>query len=135
MAGVQTTVDEPRVGDESRAVSARRSRELGAHARSSVVIGSIWMVGLSLVLFFVPLINGVVGGLVGGYKVGSVGRALLAAIIPAIAVAIGLWLILALLDAPVIGFFAGAAAGVLILLADVGLFIGAAIGGAMSPKR
>lgn len=99
--------------------------------RSSVVGGTLWMIGITLVLFWLPAINGLIGGLVGGYKVGSVGRALTAAVLPAIVVALGLWILLAVLDLGVLGFFAGAAAGLMILLADVGLFIGAAIGGAM----
>jgi hypothetical protein len=103
--------------------------------RSSVVVGSLYMVVISIALFFVPILNGLVGGLVGGYKVGGVRRALIAAILPAIVLAIGLWIILALLSAPIIGFFAGAALGVIVLFADIGLFIGAAIGGALSNRR
>lgn len=109
----------------------RRPRE----DRSSIVAGSAWMVVISIALFFVPILNGLVGGLVGGYKVGGVKRALIAAILPAIVVGIALWVILAILDAPLIGFFAGAALGLIVLFADVGLFIGAAIGGAMSTRR
>lgn len=103
--------------------------------RSSVVGGSIWMVGLSLVLFFIPGINGLIGGLVGGYKVGSVGRALMAAILPAIVVGFGMWLLMVAFDLPLIGIAAGFAVGILVLLADLGLFIGAAIGGALSSHR
>jgi hypothetical protein len=42
--------------------------------------------------------------------------------------------VFALFDAPVWGFVAGAAVGFLILLSDIGLFIGAAIGGALSKR-
>ncbi len=112
-------------GGEGRAVTHTRDRK-------SIVIGSLWMVGLSLLLFFLPLINGFVGGLVGGYKVGGVGRALMAAILPAIVVAAGLWILLAVLDAPLIGLVAGATLGLLVLLSDLGLFLGAGIGGAMN---
>jgi hypothetical protein len=101
-----------------------------APRRSSVIAGSLWMVVISIALFFLPLLNGLIAGAVGGYKVGGVGRALLAAILPGAAVAGALWGIFALLDAPVWGLLAGAAIGVLVLLSDVGLFIGAAIGGA-----
>ena len=89
------------------------------------------MVFLSLALFFLPLVNGLIAGAVGGYKVGGVGRALVAAILPAAVVAAGLWIVFAFFEAPVWGFLAGAAVGVIILLADVGLFIGAVIGGAL----
>lgn len=50
--------------------------------RSSVVGASLRMVGVSLALFFLPAINGLIGGLVGGYK-GGMSRALVAAILPA----------------------------------------------------
>lgn len=100
--------------------------------RTSVVVGSAWMVVISLALFMVPLVNGIVGGAVGGYKVGTVKRALVAAILPAVVVATGLWGLFAFFDAPVLGFFAGTASAVFIALADVGLFIGAAAGAAVA---
>jgi hypothetical protein len=92
------------------------------------------MIGVSLVLFFLPLINGIIGGLVGGYKVGGVGRALLAAILPAVVVALALGVIFMIFDAPVLGFLAGLTGAVLVVLADVGIFIGALIGGALSRR-
>jgi hypothetical protein len=90
------------------------------------------MVVISLVLFFLPLINGLIGGAVGGYMAGSVRRGLTAAILPAIIVAAGLFVLLLLFEAPLAGFFVGLAGGVVVLLADVGLFLGAAIGGAIA---
>lgn len=114
---------------------ARTETAVVVDNKSSVVVGSLVMVGVSLVLFFLPLINGLVGGLVGGYVVGTVKRALVAALLPAVLVAVGLWLIFALAEAPVIGLFAGMAMGLWIVLADVGLFIGAAVGGALSSPR
>lgn len=107
---------------------------LAPRDRSSVVVGSLWMIGVSLLLFFLPLINGVIGGLIGGYKVGGVKRALVAAILPAVVVALGLWVIFFILDAPVWGFLAGVTGALLVVLADVGIFIGAAIGGAMAKR-
>lgn len=99
---------------------------------ASPFMAAVVMVAISLVLFFIPLINGLIGGLVGGYMTGSVRRGLIAAIIPAIAVAVGLFLLLLLFEAPIVGVFAGLAGGVLVLLADVGLFLGAALGGSLA---
>lgn len=101
--------------------------------RRSVVVGALWMIGLSIALFFLPLVNGFIGGLVGGYKVGTVGRALLAALLPAAFVALALWVLFAVFQAPVVGLLAGAAVGIWILLSDVGIFLGAALGGAIGP--
>jgi len=110
-------------------------REVPPEDRKSIVTGSLWMVGLSVLLFFVPGINGLVGGFVGGYKVGGVQRALLAAVLPALVVAACIWGLMALLDLGVLGLFAGATIGGIILFSDIGLFIGAAIGGAVSNKK
>lgn len=112
-------------------MTTRSSNEVSSQ-RSSVVSGSLWMIGLTLLLFFLPLLNGLIGGLVGGYKVGGVRRALLAAILPAVVVAAGLWIIFAFAHAPFWGVVAGLTFATLILLADVGIIIGAGIGGALA---
>ena len=103
--------------------------------RTSVVVGSLWMLGITLVLFFLPLVNGLIGGLVGGYKVGSPGRALAAAILPGAVAAVGLWLLLALFNLPFLGFFAGLAVGIAVLLSEVGLLVGALGGGWLAKQR
>jgi hypothetical protein len=103
--------------------------------RKSIVVASLWMVVLSLALFFLPLVNGLLGGLVGGYFAGSWRRGLLAALVPAAIVAAGTWWLLAAFDAPVMGLGAGVAIGVLVAFADVGLFLGAAVGGVLAETR
>lgn len=108
---------------------------MATERQSNIVEGSLWMVGITLLLFFLPLVNGLIGGLIGGYRVGGIGRALLAAILPSIVTAIGMILIFAAFEAPVWGLFAGAAGGLVVALADLGIFIGAAIGGALGQSR
>lgn len=103
--------------------------------RMNVVMGSIWMVAITMGLFFLPALNGLIAGTVGGYMVGGTKRALLAAVIPAIIAAVGLWVLLATLDFPVVGFFVGAALGVHIILSEIGLFLGAAIGGTVAQTK
>ena len=95
----------------------------------SIAVASLWIVGLTLLLSFLPLLNGLIGGGVGGYMAGSPKRGLIAALLPAVVVAIALWLLLAVLGVPIIGFFSSVALGSAILLADLGILIGAAIGG------
>jgi hypothetical protein len=92
------------------------------------------MVVVTLLLFFLPGVNGLIGGAIGGYKAGSAGRGLAAAVLPAVVVAVVLGILLAAFGLPIIGFLAGLATAVVVLLADVGLFIGAAIGGALSNR-
>jgi len=101
----------------------------------NVWIGSLWMVAITMGLFFLPALNGLIAGTVGGYMVGSTKRALLAAVIPGFVAAAGLWVLLATLDFPAVGFFVGAALGVHIILSEIGLFLGAAIGGTVAQTK
>lgn len=102
---------------------------------SSILVSSLWMIAISLLLFFVPAVNGLVGGAVGGYKAGSAGRGIVAALLPSIVVGLALWGLLAWFGRPVLGFFGGLAVGLWALISSVALLIGAAIGGVLAPER
>lgn len=106
---------------------------MATHRETSLVVSALWMIGISLLLFFLPAINGLIGGAVGGYKAGSAKRGLGAALLPAVIVGVGIWLMLAVFEAPILGFLAGIAVGLWALISSIGLLIGAAIGGAVSP--
>jgi hypothetical protein len=106
---------------------------MARHGETSLVVAALWMIGISLLLFFLPAINGLIGGAVGGYKAGSAKRGLGAALLPAVIVGVGIWLLLAVFEAPILGFLAGIAVGLWALISSIGLLIGAAIGGAVSP--
>lgn len=108
---------------------------MASRYRQPMAEGTLWMVGLTLGLFFLPLVNGLVGGLVGGYRVGDWKRGLAAAILPAAVVAIGLVLILALFGAPVLGVGGRGAIGWLVLVSVAGLFAGSVIGGLIAETR
>lgn len=97
--------------------------------QASIVEGSAWMIAISLLLFFLPAVNGLIAGVAGGWRVGTVKGGLKAAILPAIVVSIGLWLMLIVFQLPFIGFLVGLAAGTWIAVSNLGLFVGAAVGG------
>lgn len=102
---------------------------------TSILASSLWMIGISLLLFFLPAINGLIGGAVGGYKAGSTGRAISAAALPAAVVGLAIWGLIALFDAPVLGFISGVAVGLWALFSSLGVLLGALIGGALAPSR
>lgn len=108
---------------------------MARRGETSLIVCSLWMIGISLILFFLPAINGLIGGGVGGYKAGSVGRGLGAAVLPAIIVGAGIWVLLAIFDAPVLGFLGGLAVGLWALFSSISLLIGALIGGAIAPSQ
>ena len=112
---------------EAETPPSKRNSERIANA--NIIAGSLWMVAISLALFFLPAVNGLIGGLVGGFKVGSPRNALIAAILPALVIGAGLVFLLNVLGFPVLGFFAGAAVGSLVALSEVGLILGALLGG------
>jgi hypothetical protein len=101
--------------------------------KGSVLAGLIWMLVLSILLFWLPLIGPLVAGFVGGKKSGGLGKAILAVFIPAIFFAIMLFVFsTALTGLPLIGAVA-AAGGFVLAAAEVGpLLIGAVVGGLMA---
>lgn len=123
----------------NRPIGLPDAKPKGRHAMSNgkenIFVASAWMVGLTLVLFFIPLLNGLIGGAVGGYKAGDWKRAVGAALIPAVIVSVVLAVVISMMNAPILGFFAGMTAFMLVLLADVGILIGAVIGGLFAGSR
>lgn len=104
-----------------------------ANKNGSVVAGTLWMILISVLLFWLPTFGPLIAGLVGGKKAGGVGAGIMAALLPAVIVTILLFTFsTALTTMPVIGAVAGA--GIFMLMAfQIGpLLLGAIIGGLMA---
>ena len=99
--------------------------------QGSVGSATLWMMGLSVLLFWIPTVGPLIAGFVGGRKAGGIGPALMAAVIPAILVATLLFLLGTLVSLPVIGALVGAGLLLVIVFESVPLLIGAAAGGAL----
>ncbi len=102
--------------------------------RGSVMGAMGWMIGLSAVLFWLPVFGSLIAGYVGGRKAGSWGRAVMAAILPGFLFAIIGGLITGLIGwIPIIGALWGGLAGlgglVLGAASIFPLIIGAVLGG------
>jgi hypothetical protein len=98
--------------------------------QGSVMSGMLWMLGLALLLFWIPVVGPLIAGFVGGRKSGSVGSAIISSIIPA-ALASGLFLLIgAAFGVPIIGAIVGAGLFVVILVELVPMTIAAIVGGA-----
>ncbi len=93
----------------------------------------LWMLFLSVLLFWLPVIGPLIAGIVGGKKAGAVGRAIMAVFLPAIIVGGGFFALASVLSGmPVLGVVAGLG-GLTLALMNVGpLLIGAIIGGVLS---
>jgi hypothetical protein len=102
------------------------------HRKSSLFMSSLWMIVISLLLFFVPVVNGFIGGLVGGYKAGTMLRGIEAALIPALIVALGLGILLAMFHAPTMAIVSGLTGFLVVALSSIGIILGGAVGGLAS---
>lgn len=100
--------------------------------RGSVGSATLWMVGLSILLFWIPTVGPLIAGFVGGRKAGGVGSAIVAAIIPAILVSVLLFVLGTLVELPIIGALVGAGLFFIILFEGAPLLIGAVFGGAVN---
>lgn len=95
----------------------------------SLVSAMNWMGGLSLVLFWIPVIGPFIAGLVGGRKAGTIGRAVIAVFLPAVLTGVMAFAGVTYLTDTFWGVLAGLG-GVLLSLLQVGpLFVGAVVGG------
>jgi hypothetical protein len=98
--------------------------------RGNLWSGMNWMAGLSLLLFWLPVVGPMIAGAVGGWKAGDLRRALLAVFLPAVGtgilVAVGIgWLT----HLAFWGFLAGLGGLVLALLNVGPMLVGAIAGG------
>ncbi len=101
--------------------------------RGSVPQAMAWMIGLSVVLFWLPILGGLIAGFVGGRKAGGIGPAIAAALLPGFVFAVVNLLLGGLLGGiPILGqlylLVAGLGGLVLSLMSVVPLVIGAIIG-------
>jgi hypothetical protein len=96
----------------------------------SVGRGMVWMLVLSVLLFWLPVVGPLIAGFVGGRKSGSVGNAILAAILPGLLIGALTFIFASLLTGPFFGFMAGLG-GAGLALAHVGPMLIAAIIGAV----
>lgn len=102
-------------------------------SQGSVLGGSIWMIVISILLFWLPGVGGFIGGLVGGKVSGGIGSALLAWLLSSILFGVLFATFGTLLTGMVVvGFIAGLG-GLVIAFLDAGArLLGAIIGGLMA---
>lgn len=101
--------------------------------RGNIGSAMAWMIGLSILFFWMPLFGGLIAGFVGGRKAGRVPEAIVAAILPGLILGILTFLLGGLLGGiPIIGQIFGVIAGMGYLLLSfvnvIPLLIGAVIG-------
>ena len=104
---------------------------MAAATTGSISRGMVWMLVLSILLFWMPVLGPLIAGFVGGRKSGSVSNAILAALLPGVLIGAAAFFFASLLTLnPLFGFLAGMG-GAGLALAHVGPMLIAAIVGAV----
>lgn len=100
---------------------------------NNVIKASLWMLLISVILFWLPVIGPLLAGIVGGEKAGNVGSAILAVFLPAIVLAAALFIMMTLLSGfPMIGVAAGISGFILATINFGPLLLGALIGAVLA---
>jgi hypothetical protein len=102
----------------------------GTTTGGSALRAAVYMLGLSILLFWLPLLGPLLAGFVGGRAARGPGQALVVALLPAVALGALLAVVLAVFDLPVVGALAGVAAAVAVAFQEIPLLLGAWVGGA-----
>lgn len=101
--------------------------------RQASITGSfLWMLIISLLLFWIPVFGPFIGGLVGGKKAGSIGRAMAASLLPALVIALMLIVFSGSFLFPPLAAVLGGAIIIIYVAHATSMVIGALVGGAMA---
>jgi hypothetical protein len=104
-----------------------------ASGGTHVIGGAVWMLVISVLLFWLPVAGPLIAGIVGGKKAGGVGAGIMAALLPAVIVGVALFLSATLLTGvPIVGVVAGAGGFALVAAHVAPLLVGAIIGGVLA---
>jgi MFS family permease len=117
----------------NRSTFRPRGIQMAEANNGSMIMGMIWMLVLSLLLFWLPAFGSLIAGIVGGKVAGGVGSGILAALLPGILLALALFFGGTMLTAmPVIGAVIAGGGLLLYVFYIPPLLIGALIGGLMA---
>jgi hypothetical protein len=97
------------------------------------VVSVVLMVAASLITFYIPFFNGLLGGSIGGYHAGRLRRALGAAVVTSVVVPAILAFAHVMSEQPGLHFFSGLSTWGWLVLHVSGTFIGAVCGAASRP--
>ena len=105
-------------------------------AEQGKILGpSIWMIVVSLLLFWLPGFGPLIAGYVGGRMAGNVSAAFSAALLPMVVAGLGVFIAVTLIGLPFIGVIAGTALVIYIIAHEIALIAGAVIGGLLASAK
>lgn len=100
--------------------------------RGSILGGFLWMLVLSILLFWLPILGPFIAGVVGGRVAGSASNGFVAAILPMLIVVFLVVIVSTFFLLPGIGLLAGTSLVVASILHSLPLIVGALLGGALA---
>lgn len=102
------------------------------HEHKKILGPSIWMIIISLLLFWLPGVGPLIAGYVGGKMAGDVSHAFKAALLPMVLVGVVVFFAITLIGLPIVGAIAGAAVIIYIAIIEIALIAGAVVGGLLA---
>lgn len=96
--------------------------------KGSITSAFLWMLLISIVLFWLPILGTIIAGFVGGRKAGSVGRAIIAALIPTIIMSLLVSTVLASIIGGIFAAIIGGGVAMIMLIYSITLIAGAILG-------
>lgn len=103
-------------------MEARKGESSGG---TGILGGFLWMLGISILLFWLPIFGPIIAGFVGGRKIGSIGKAVVAALLPAFLLAIFSLFFMPI--KPSLSILGGSAT-VMVVMSSIFLLVGAVLG-------
>ncbi len=100
--------------------------------RGSILAGFLWMLVVSILLFWLPILGPFIAGVVGGRVAGSASNGFVAAILPTLIVAFLVVIVSTFFLLPGVGLLAGSSLVVASILHGLPLIVGALLGGALA---
>ncbi len=97
-----------------------------------ILAPAVWMIIISILLFWLPGFGPLTAGYVGGRMAGDVPSAVKAALLPMVITGVAVFALITLVGLPFLGVIAGAFVFVYLAILEVALIAGAVIGGALA---
>lgn len=112
------------------------SSDFAMPSERRAVTGSIWMFVISSVFYFLPVANGIVAGLIGGMRLGNTRMALTAAAGALLFTTFVSWMLFTTMPIPLMGGHSTQTQiALLVVLSQMGLLVGAGVGGTIAQNR
>jgi len=99
---------------------------------SRILAPAVWMIIISMLLFWLPGLGPLIAGYVGGRMAGDISSAIKAALLPMVIAGAAVFVLITMVGLPIVGIVAGAFVFIYLAILEIALIAGAVVGGALA---